>query len=133
DLEEFRANGDGTFAEAVGQVAGSHGKQNERCGEEDADFELKVVSGTLVLDDSENHVDDEKLEPVVVEGALELRDDQAPKAEPPRASGLRRVNTGAGAGVSRHAAPPEYLESRDEVRTILAAKLAKAREALAPL
>jgi len=73
DLENFRADGDGAFAVAVGEVAAGHREENEGEGEEradDEDFGFTFVGGEVVADDEKN---DEVLQRVIVERALKLR------------------------------------------------------------
>jgi len=76
-------DGDGAFAEAVGEIAAGHGKEDEGEGEEgtdEEDFGFFFVGGEIGADDEE---DDEIFQGVVVEGALKLRGDEAPEAETP--------------------------------------------------
>ena len=83
DFEDFGADGDGALAETVGEIAAGHREDNEREGEERADdqnFVFFIGGGEIGADDKE---DDEVFEGVVVEGALELRDDEAPEAAAP--------------------------------------------------
>ncbi len=74
---------------AIGEIAAGHGKKQEGYGEQNTDQKNTEVffglSGVLPEDQKNN----EKLQAVVVERALKLGDDQAPKAATPihRAAG----------------------------------------------
>ena len=83
DFKEFRSDDDAAFAVAVREVSASHRKEDERQREERADDENQIIPLILRKIHCHDDVNDEKLEGVVVEGVLKLRDDQAPEAALP--------------------------------------------------
>ena len=80
DFEEFRADGHGALAVAVREIAAGHREQNERKREQCADDRHQQIALLLREIHGDHDVDDEEFQRVVVEGALELRGDQAPEA-----------------------------------------------------
>jgi hypothetical protein len=79
----FRPDRDRTLAEAVSEVSAYQRKENEGGGEEHADEQFHLIPLRFVFLDGEDQVNGKKFECVFVEGALELRGDEAPKAELP--------------------------------------------------
>ena len=81
DFHPFRADGHRALAEAVGEKSAGHGKQDEGQGKERADDQHQPVArsraGQAHVHDEVNH---QEFQGIVVEGALELRDHQAPEA-----------------------------------------------------
>ncbi len=102
----FRPDGDGAFAEPVRQISARQRKENERGREEHADKQFELVTMCLIFFDRKNEVDNEKFEGILVEGALELSGDQAPKTEPPLFSGRRYGEVFVG----RHACSPKRCD-----------------------
>ena len=79
------------FAEAVGEKTAGHGKHDERQSEQradDADEPVALFAGEAHAGDER---DDEPLERVVAERALELRDDERPEAALAMADGGWRM------------------------------------------
>ena len=83
DLKDLCADGDVAFAEAIRQVSTRHRKQDERARKQSADKQDFAVFLLGFQRHREDEKDDEVLQPVLVEGALELRGDQAPEAAAP--------------------------------------------------
>jgi len=89
-FKHFRPDGDATFAEPVRQISARQRKEDEGGREEHADKQFELVTLWLVFFDRKNEVDDEKFQRILVERTLELRSDEAPKAEPPLFTGTGR-------------------------------------------
>src|SRR5580658_1749290 len=122
NFEDLRGHGYGSFAEAVRQIAARHGKQQEGHGEQVSDVKNQQVFLRIGGIGSEDKKNDEKLQAVVVERALKLRGDQAPKAEPPLSARLFSQRN----SVVGHAGAPTHSSGGYSNRTILAAILARA-------
>src|SRR5579859_3744029 len=75
NLQKLYAYGDGSFAEAVGEITSGHGEQDERQGQQcvgQRDERLLQCRGSGHIEADEN---DKSLEGIVIESTLELRDD----------------------------------------------------------
>ncbi len=83
NLKKFCADGDAALAVAVGKISAGQRKQNERNGKQRADQQNETIAHIRREIAFDDQVDDQKLQAVIVERALKLRDDQAPEAEPP--------------------------------------------------
>jgi len=95
-----------SFAKTVRKVSACHGKQEERESKEipnDKNQEIFLRIRGVGPEDQEN---DKEFQAVVVEGALELRSDQTPKAEPPLFFALRYREI----FVDRHARSPKRCD-----------------------
>ena len=118
----FRADHDAALAVAVGEVTAGHREKDEGKREQRADDQNQEVA--LLLGKAHRHddVNDEELDGVVVEGVLELRDDQRPEPASPiggrsmrdeairRRCGLRGcVRDGFSHGVMREGSEPFFL------------------------
>ncbi len=89
DFKPFSADGDRTFAVAVGKMAANHRKKQERYGKQNTDQKNAEVFFGLRRVMPKDEKNDKKFQAVVVECALKLGDDQARKAATPvwRAAG----------------------------------------------
>src|ERR1043166_826667 len=83
NFKDFGSDSDAALAVAVRQVAASHGKKQKGDGKEIANEEDAEVLFRFAGILAEDEVDDEKLQAIVVEGALELGGDEAPETEAP--------------------------------------------------
>src|SRR5262252_7639634 len=83
NLKILRPDCYGSLAVLVREISAQHRKQNERCGKKHADPQNQVVFlfGSEV--ERQNQVNNEILQPVLIERALELRNDQAPESKAP--------------------------------------------------
>ena len=80
-LEDFYTKHHRAFAAAVGEKTAGHGKQNERQREQRADgFAEMVFLHRRHAGAEDGDKNDEVFDHIVAERALELRDEQAPKA-----------------------------------------------------
>ena len=80
NLKHLHADGDGTLAEAVGEKSAGHRKHNERQREQRAHHGDEPVALLVGKAHARDEEDDEPLEGVVTERALELRDEERPEA-----------------------------------------------------
>src|ERR1700690_2218420 len=91
DFKYLGPDGDRALAEAIGEVAASHGKQDEGKREERADEQdlgLFFIGRKIGADDE---VENQVFQSVVVKRALKLRRDQIPEAETPEAGNVVHV------------------------------------------
>ncbi len=92
DFHPFRADGDGALAEAIGEETAGHGKQDKGKSEKGADQQHDPVACLGGQAHVHDEVDDQELQRIVVERALELRDDEAPETQAPgRGAAVRGV------------------------------------------
>src|SRR5579862_853212 len=85
-FENFGGNCDVALAEAVGRVAAGHREQQKRNGEKIANQENSKIFLRFRWVLTEDQKNDEKFQAVVVERALELRNDEAPETDAPAAA-----------------------------------------------
>ena len=83
DFEDFGPDGDGAFAEAVGEISAHHREKDEWQREEQAHFRVDVLLLLGGNAGANNEKEDEVFQGVVAECALKLRDDQAPESTLP--------------------------------------------------
>ena len=83
DLKQLHADGDRAFAEAVGQITARHREQDERRGEQDAQQRDNRLALPRRCRHAQTDEGDQRLERVVAERALKLRDDQTPETAVP--------------------------------------------------
>src|SRR5215471_1927885 len=119
-LKDFCPDRDGAFAESIREEPAHERKQDEGSREQHADQQFHLVALRFVLLDGKNEINDQELEAIFIERALELRDDQAPKAQPPI---LCRLMQRGVLGIRYPRAPILWIESQRD-RTILPAVLA---------
>ena len=89
DFKEFCADSHAALAVTIGEVAARHREKDERNREQRADDGHETVAPRLREVHADNQVNDEVLQPVVVEARLKLRDDEAPETAAPVAGRLR--------------------------------------------